>query len=93
MGEKLKELVAKAKVNAAKYADQYASTEQVRSALFEEKFTECLVALVVECCVEELEINKECDPYTGALFESEKNKVISEQVETLKEVFELKDLK
>jgi len=42
---------------------------------------------IVNDCIEELECNKEGDPYTGDLFISEKNSVIEYQIQCLKERF------
>lgn len=42
---------------------------------------------IVEDCILELESNKECDPYTGGLFLSEKNDIIEFQITCLKDYF------
>ena len=45
-----------------------------------EKYTHA----VVKECIQELEISKRCDPYTGVLFDCEHNTCIDEQIEMLK---------
>ena len=52
-----------------------------------QKFAE----LIVRECISELEISKEGDRYTGELFVSEKNTILSEQIEWLKEHFGVKE--
>ena len=48
-----------------------------------EKFAE----LIIKECINELEVSKKVDPYTGEVFECEYNLCISEQILTLKEHF------
>ena len=47
------------------------------------KFTE----LIVNDCIQELEISRRCDPYTGNLYDCEYNKCIDDQINVLKERF------
>lgn len=58
---------------------------------YEIKFREKLIELTVLACVDELETNKECDPYTGHLFNSPKNTVLAQAIEDLRETFGLGD--
>ena len=46
--------------------------------------------LIVAECIQELNISKKCDPYTGKLFVCEHNTVIDEQIEMLKQHFKVK---
>ena len=43
--------------------------------------------LIVQECVEQLEIGKKCDPYTGELFICERNDDIDYEIAVLKEHF------
>jgi hypothetical protein len=43
--------------------------------------------LIVRECIQELEISRKCDPYTGDLFDCEYNTCIKEQSIMLKEHF------
>ena len=52
-----------------------------------EKFAE----LIVRECIQELEISRKCDPYTGNLFDCEYNTFIKEQSIMLTEHFGVKE--
>ena len=54
-----------------------------------ELFVEHLVLSVVQECIQQLEIGKKCDPYTGELFTCEHNDNIDYQIEVLKDHFGL----
>jgi len=49
--------------------------------------TEKFAELIVRECIQELEISRKCDPYTGDLFNCEYNTCINEQTIVLKEHF------
>ena len=51
-----------------------------------EKFSE----LIVRECINQMEISKKCDPYTGQVFDIEYNTTINDQIEMLKEHFGVK---
>ena len=48
---------------------------------------ERLAELIVQECIQQLEIGKKCDPYTGELFTCEHNDNIDYQIKVLKEHF------
>ena len=50
---------------------------------------ERLAELIVQECIQQLEIGKKCDPYTGELFTCEHNDNIDYQIKVLKEHFEV----
>jgi len=50
---------------------------------------ERLAELIVQECIQQLEIGKKCDPYTGELFTCEHNDNIDYQIKVLKEHFEI----
>jgi len=52
-----------------------------------EKSAEKFAELIVRECIQELEISRKCDPYTGDLFDCEYNTCIKEQSIMLKEHF------
>ena len=52
-----------------------------------ERFAE----LIVRECVEQLEIGKRCDPYTGELFSCKRNDDIDYDITNLKEHFGVKE--
>ena len=51
--------------------------------------SERLAELIVQECIQQLEIGKKCDPYTGELFTCEHNDNIDYQIKLLKEHFEV----
>ena len=51
--------------------------------------SERLAELIVQECIQQLEIGKKCDPYTGELFTCEHNDNIDYQIKVLKEHFEV----
>ena len=53
----------------------------------QERFAE----LIVRECVEQLEIGKRCDPYTGELFSCKRNDDIDYDITNLKEHFGFKE--
>ena len=55
--------------------------------------SERLAELIVQECIQQLEIGKKCDPYTGELFTCEHNDNIDYQIEVLKDHFEIGLLK
>lgn len=94
MTEKTENLIKLAVADAKKWAPNWCDSEELlRLGLLDQKIQENLVLFTVKACIEELEISKECDPYTGQLFKSEKNVIISAQIDMLKEVFNLKEIK
>ena len=50
---------------------------------------ERLAELIVQECIQQLEIGKKCDPYTGSLFTCDHNDNIDYQIEALKDHFGL----
>jgi len=52
-----------------------------------EKSAEKFAELIVRECIQELEISRKCDPYTGDLFDCEYNTCIKEQSIMLTEHF------
>jgi hypothetical protein len=53
-----------------------------------EHIVEKFAKLIVQECIQQLEIGKKCDPYKGELFTCEHNDNIDYQIEVLKEHFE-----
>ena len=51
--------------------------------------SERLAELIVRECIQQLEIGKKCDPYTGELVTCEHNDNIDYQIKVLKEHFEV----
>jgi hypothetical protein len=49
------------------------------------------VKLIVQECVQELEVSKKCDPYNGNLFDCEYNTCINEQITMLKQHFGIEE--
>jgi hypothetical protein len=58
---------------------------------YDHKAIEKFALLIVRECIQELEISRKCDPYTGELFDCEYNTCIKEQSIMLKEHFGVKE--
>ena len=65
------------------YGKDYVFTETELSRLLR------IAELIVQECIQQLEIGKKCDPYTGELFTCEHNDNIDYQIKVLKEHFGL----
>lgn len=46
---------------------------------------------IIEECCQQILISRQCDPYTGEVYNSEYNQCILDQVKVLKEHFEVED--
>ena len=82
MNERIRELAEQAGFNPDLNWDHTDWHAAGYSDLFE-KFAE----LIVRECIEQLEIGKRCDPYTGELFVCERNADIDYEIAVLKEHF------
>ena len=82
MIERIRELAD----SAAKYSAVMAMKSDESA---NELFVEHLVLSVVQECIQQLEIGKKCDPYTGELFTCEHNDNIDYEIEVLKDHFGL----
>ena len=51
------------------------------------EYDQVFAELIVRECIEQLEIGKRCDPYTGELFVCERNADIDYEIAVLKEHF------
>lgn len=81
MNERIKELLAQAYDEAVPETWTTLSSEQ--QGRIYDKFAE----LIVRECIEQLEIGKSCDPYTGELFSCDRNDNIDFEIAVLKEHF------
>jgi len=77
MNERIKELA-----NCNERIQNFFETGPVQRAAIEQ-FAE----LIVRECIEQLEIGKSCDPYTGELFSCDRNDNIDYEIAVLKEHF------
>ena len=79
MNERIKKLAEQVGISI----EYLTNTKQI---ILLEKFAE----LIVKDCIEELEVSKKGDIYTGDLFDCEWNDCIDRQIEVLKEEFGVK---
>jgi hypothetical protein len=81
MNEKIEELVKQCTTQLIDY-DVGAKYDQVDYIKFAE--------LIVKECINEIEIAKMCDPYTGEVFDCEINYRLDSTIDALKEDFGIK---
>ena len=86
MNEKIEEFVEKCTRKVTRLSPG-GSYEETSYHFDKEKFAK----LIVQEVINELETSKNADPYTGEVFTSERNTVLDEQIDWLKDYFGIKE--
>jgi uncharacterized circularly permuted ATP-grasp superfamily protein len=74
-------LIGKALDQSVPYTWQHLFPDEVNTVMKK------LAELVVKECIDQLEVSKSCDPYTGELYSCDRNDNINYEIAMLKEHF------